>query len=646
MASAAVTLTVTSNAGGGYKVTFHTGAPGAKGKSSKADEISPTAFQSGGPLHPDSVAQILGTRAHQLADLHRIGDDMAATFLAGTAGQGWRKAAGQARDAHRAWLVSQQGLEPVMRTYLRIEPSELQVLPWELCRIDDENIFFERALPVARALGGSLANPAPLREWPTRVLAIIGADTGGLEPDREVRELGRLLRRYDHVFDYEVFDCSRLSGQDVVTQLKARLTDFKPHILHFAGHASYMPSALQLGPDEQDPNHWWRAEDISAFLNATGGWTLQFAFLNACRTQRPPGAADSFVRAFAVKGNALAVVTMCADVRGSDAAQYAAHAYSALADGVPLDQAIGMARGAVGVSKLAAYYAGVSTSAALDALLSLSPSAPSDRRQRLELLDGKPGIKEFVDRVPHRRQLLTSISKGANAVLITGDSDLGKTWFVQSCCRSLAWQGHPVLYCNLTKQKGWAEFLLTLLHGGDEPGLSPPVDRQTVDSFVRRLGSGSGTSLAGGDITATAQSVLTVLEALGTKEKPLILALDHLDTWEAASGISRDVPTIFLSVFKPIANGDGRIRLLLSCVSASVYANEQLTGNWTQLPLTAFPATELNVLLREMMLAKQPTDDQMARAASYLALTWNADLPPRTLAFMCETFWKSVRGNV
>jgi len=109
----------------------------------------------------------------------------------------------------------------------------------------DYVISMRGALPAIRAIGSSLATPASLGEWPVRVLAVIGADTGGLQPDQEVRELCRLLRRQDHVFDCEVFDCSAVDAQKdtIVAQLKAKLGEFKPHILHFAGHASFGPSA-------------------------------------------------------------------------------------------------------------------------------------------------------------------------------------------------------------------------------------------------------------------------------------------------------------------------------------------------------------------------------------------------------------------
>ncbi|MBL8213662.1 MAG: CHAT domain-containing protein [Bryobacterales bacterium] len=616
-----------------FQVNFYEGAPlAAVPAGAIRHSVAVAAIGPGALLDTDLIQQTLATPGHSVSDLKRLGETLAEVLLQGDAGQAWRAACEAERlDGN------------TLRTHLFV-PDALQALPWEFCRIDDDNVFFNAPLPLVRVLQNPLEPEPSQLQLPLRVLAVAGVGGSKLNTVSEVRQLRHLLREHDYLFDLEVFNCERRLSRpgSLVDQLKQELDAFQPHVLHFAGHAAYGAKPfLQLGSGN-GPGNLWTAEGIGTYLGLQK-WKLRFVFLNACSTQRTSKAATSFLNAFLNKGRAYAAVALCADADGAEAAAFSAQVYRFLAGGHAIDEAVAMARAHFGPdATTAAYYPVVSARVTPEALSIPVPVAADQARSKaLRDLDTRkvrgysPG--RFVDRGLPRRTMLEKLTNSERVVLVHGSSENGKSWFLQSCRRLLAWRGWPLLYCDLENYQTWRDLLIALLSGGDRSGLGPVLDPALVKALTTEITQSQ-------DLIDSARRVLDAIQNVTTVDVPAVLLIDQL-TRDLSRGLSNDWATLRATLIDPIANGDGRIRAVIACAPDVLREDTGRALLPEPLELQPFPAHEIADLVHALFAAREPTEQQWTNAQGMLTANTTVDLSPSTVANWVKVAWEVTGGK-
>lgn len=124
--------------------------------------------------------------------------------------------------------------------------------------------------------------------------------------------------------------------------LKRALADHPPHILHFIGHAEQRPSGgvLILHGDGSRPAAPVYGEELAEWLPSD---VLRLAVLSACATTAPAGGVAELL----LRGGLPAVVAMQLPLRDATAGLFARAFYAALAEPLPVEQALRQARQAL-----------------------------------------------------------------------------------------------------------------------------------------------------------------------------------------------------------------------------------------------------------------------------------------------------------
>jgi hypothetical protein len=578
-------LRIRKRGAGGYTVQY---VPGDGGKGASHTVKA-------GVVDAEEMARILADSGHTVAQLKDLGDRLGKAFLAGSGGEAWLKERAAALQAHREWQDrGETDEEPLLRTYLEVEPAELQIAPFELARVNGINVFVHRGLGVARlwtATPGAGRGP----EWPLRILLVAGEDGGRLGTQTEARRLRYGLRDRTHHFDIEVFDCryERELPDGVKERLKRRIRELSPQVLHFAGHAGVDPAAVQLG-DAQKAGEWWTAEEMGEYLGALAA-PPQLVFLNACRTAKSAAEGDSFARRVVEQGGAGALLAMSGNVAGEEAAKLAERIYRGMSEGLALDRAISVARGELGSGTAAAYYP-MLTVAATPPVYRRGKALDAGRAAYLQNLGEERESQFFLDRTGPRRNLVAAMRGGTKAVAVVGDSENGKSWFLRSCLQCLSWTGMRVVYLNLQAYGTWAELLRAMANGGAHPLLGP----EKVDETARR----ELETMLAKDLVKTGllpEAAAKALEVVrpGPGEEPVVLMLDHLEVSDGHASVALDGENICRYLFQAVANGDGRLRMVLASSNGSILKAHAAGVGWASIELTAFPAPEVPELMRE-----------------------------------------------
>ena len=241
-----------------------------------------------------------------------------------------------------------------LRLKLRIQPSELAVLPWEFLYDAERDRYpsLSSNTPLVRYL--DLPQPVePLQvSPPLRVLGMVTNPTG-LEPldieheKRLVEEGIRGLRQRG------LLELTWLEGQTWRHLMRAmRLGPW--HIFHFIGHGGFDPAteegALALS-NEAGRMHLLRARGLAELLD--DHYPLRLVFLNSCEGARGSESdAFSSTAATLVRRGVPAVVAMQYEITDKAAIEFSRAFYDALADGLPVDAAVTEARAAVSMDSV------------------------------------------------------------------------------------------------------------------------------------------------------------------------------------------------------------------------------------------------------------------------------------------------------
>jgi tetratricopeptide (TPR) repeat protein len=241
-----------------------------------------------------------------------------------------------------------------LRLKLRIQPSELAVLPWEFLYDAERDRYpcLSSNTPLVRYL--DLAQPVePLHvSPPLRVLGMVasplGLDPLDVEHERRlVEEATRGLR------EGGLLELTWLEGQ-TWRHLQRAMRRGPWHIFHFVGHGGFDAAteegAIALSNDAGHMN-LLRATGLAELLD--DHYPLRLGFLNSCEGARGSESdAFSSTAATLVRRGVPAVVAMQYETTDKAAIEFSRDFYEALADSLPVDAAVTEARAAVSMDSM------------------------------------------------------------------------------------------------------------------------------------------------------------------------------------------------------------------------------------------------------------------------------------------------------
>jgi len=239
-----------------------------------------------------------------------------------------------------------------LRVRLRIDAAELSSLPWEFL-YDEKNgdyVCLSSETPLVRYMEFSRAPEALTVKTPITLLAMIASPND--RPTLDVQhEIERIENATQALQDSGLMRIEWMKGS-TWRDLQRTLRKGEYHIFHFVGHGGFDASA---------------GEGVLAFTNEAGGSqllgatevgslladerTLRLVVLNACLGAKG-NTTDVFssTSATLVRRGVPAVVAMQYEISDSAAIEFSRSLYEAIADGMPIDAAVGEARKAVRLS--------------------------------------------------------------------------------------------------------------------------------------------------------------------------------------------------------------------------------------------------------------------------------------------------------
>jgi tetratricopeptide (TPR) repeat protein len=241
-----------------------------------------------------------------------------------------------------------------LRLKLRIQPSELTVLPWEFLYDAERDRYpaLSSNTPLVRYL--DLPQPVePLRvSPPLRVLGMVTSPSGldPLDVEHEKRLVEEAIRG---LREDGLLELTWLEGQ-TWRHLQRAMRRGPWHIFHFVGHGGFDAAteegALALSNDAGHM-HLLRARSLAELLD--DHYPLRLVFLNSCEGARGSESdAFSSTAATLVRRGVPAVVAMQYEITDTAAIEFSRDFYEALADSLPVDAAVTEARAAVSMDSI------------------------------------------------------------------------------------------------------------------------------------------------------------------------------------------------------------------------------------------------------------------------------------------------------
>ncbi len=446
--------------------------------------------------------------------------------------------------------------EGPFRLLLKVEPTELDALPWEFMRHDGLPLFTSTLMPVARVAPSFNRDFEPPRMcWPLRVMVVVGSADEAIQVEAEIDYIRDGFRKVCGLVDLEV---ACLPDRDRVRKMAEAV---RPDVFHFIGHGGFDGESGHLRLEQEGAaDIEWTAAAIRDDL-ADG--VPRLAVLNACQSGQPD--AHRGTRA-AARGlaelNVPAVIAMQGPIRGAAAARFAKGFYEALSAGKPLDQAVAQARAEVTI---------VASSSQRDyALPALILGAPPERiidlshcdpNQRLAARQRR-GVLSFVDRIPRRRQLWNQLwmnsQVGPKIFAITGPENAGKGALVRWCLGVASVLGYPTALADLGYSEDFdsVSFLHELVAALPGGAGQAAAELSSLRADLRKHRDAE--SSYDKDPSYLYEKLASVLMALAA-EQPLVIGIDGFGVipgmW-AAHAVPRLV--------EPIARGEvGNVRLVV-----------------------------------------------------------------------------------
>ncbi|OQY90321.1 MAG: hypothetical protein B6D41_09835, partial [Chloroflexi bacterium UTCFX4] len=237
-----------------------------------------------------------------------------------------------------------------LRLRLRLaDAPELVDLPWEFLYNSSLNRFLalSNKTPLVRYIEIPRIPRALKTTPPLRVLVMISSpsDYEPLDVEREWRKLNDALREQlaNKLVQLERLDTATLGA------LRRKLRQDEYHVLHFIGHGGFdeqTQDGVLILEDEQQRGQRTSGQYISTVVTMHDA--MRLVVLNACEGGRAArndpfaGVAQSLVQQ-----GIPAVIAMQFEITDEASIAFAREFYAAIADGYPVDAALGEARGAI-----------------------------------------------------------------------------------------------------------------------------------------------------------------------------------------------------------------------------------------------------------------------------------------------------------
>ena len=324
---------------------------------------------------------------------------------------------------------------------------EILNLPWELLLPPESDflginpLFRIRRFPSTTRQMATFAGD--LRPRPLRLLfmACSPSDQPTLDYEKEEEALFRAIYGQDVAFD----SCD----QGTFEELKEKVSEFKPHIVHLTGHGAVINKKGHFAFEKEDGTaDLVPSEELRRFLSGSG---VQCVFVSGCQSGKAPREALAGICQSLVSAELPLAVGWAASIADDLATNFAKTFYRTLKDGQPVDKALLMARQDAWKAcekqgdpswTLPVLYSATSQSQIFD------PKKPPEILTRQNMvLDALPGMKEgyaehFVGRRREQQRLLPKLRSGdLQVVIITGLGGSGKSTLATRLARRLETSG-------------------------------------------------------------------------------------------------------------------------------------------------------------------------------------------------------------
>ena len=320
---------------------------------------------------------------------------------------------------------------------------EILNLPWELLLPPESDFLGINPLFRIRRFPSTAKQMATftgeLRPGPLRLLfmACSPKNLATLDYEKEEEALFRAVYGQDVAFD----SCDLGTFEE----LKEKVSEFKPHIVHLTGHGAVMDGQGRFAFEKEDGTaDLVPSEELRRFLAGSG---VQCVFVSGCQSGQAPLQALRGICQSLVGAEVPLAVGWAASIADDLATNVARTFYRTLKDGQPVDRALLLARQEAWKScreqgdpswTLPLLYSATSQSQIFD------PNKPPEvLNWRNEVLNALPGMKEgyaehFVGRRREQQRLLPALRSGdLQVVIITGLGGSGKSTLATRLARRL-----------------------------------------------------------------------------------------------------------------------------------------------------------------------------------------------------------------
>ncbi|MFQ5343489.1 MAG: CHAT domain-containing protein [Anaerolineae bacterium] len=224
-----------------------------------------------------------------------------------------------------------------LRVRLRIDPAELQLLPWEFLHNPETGQFLAlaRRTPLVRYVARPQPVPPLKVEGPLRLLVLISepSDQPALQIDRERALIEGALSPLTEAGAVEL----TVETDGRPDQLQDRLRHGF-HVLHYIGHGIMIRGQGHLIlEDDERASQFVGASALEPLL---GGTSLRCVVLTACESAAAPGDPFLGLAPALVRGGVPAVVAMQMSMPDESAVVFTREFYRSLARRWPIDACV------------------------------------------------------------------------------------------------------------------------------------------------------------------------------------------------------------------------------------------------------------------------------------------------------------------
>lgn len=228
-------------------------------------------------------------------------------------------------------------------------PDDINRLPWELLHDGQGWLAHDPNLSIARdPFGLEPRQPGKPIEFPLRVLALSAEPRSGFTPLFGATEHLELVSSQVASARHHI-QLKAVSGATRET-FDAELKGFKPHIVHYIGHAALTQDEARQGylalelPGQQDGLAILTAAEFKSWLKAIGEEAPKLIVFMACNSGLPSRAGFLDMAQACLDAGVDATISMQAPLYASEALEMTRAFYSELATMKGLDEALRQAR--------------------------------------------------------------------------------------------------------------------------------------------------------------------------------------------------------------------------------------------------------------------------------------------------------------